>query len=100
MSTSNNSPNYRFNDNVLTPAQTRVISLSLHGLAQKEIAAILGNSPNTINTHFSNIYRELGINDCKLLTRWAIRNAFDDYGNVQNNYLFDGYENLPWQKRE
>lgn len=91
---------YRFGEHVITKAQARVVSLMLHGLIRKQIADLLGNSTHTVNKHIENVYKELGINDCKLLTRWAIRNAFDDYGNVQNNYLFDGYENLPWQKRE
>ena len=91
---------YRFGEKVLTKAQARVVSLMLHGLIRKQIAELLGISIHTVNKHTENVYKELDINDCKLIVGWAYDNKFDRQGNVDGIYLFDGYENLPWQKRE
>lgn len=91
---------YRFGEHVLTKAQARVVSLTLHGLIRKQIANLLGISTHTVNKHIENVYKELGINDCKLVIGWAYDNKFDRQGHVDSIYLFDGYENLPWQKKE
>lgn len=47
----------------LTPRERRIVGLLKRRLANKEIAAILGISENTVKFHLSNIYNKLGVSD-------------------------------------
>ncbi len=45
----------------LTPRERQIVRLAMDGLANKEIAARLGGSPKTVETHMSAIFDRLGI---------------------------------------
>lgn len=60
---------------VFTPRELDVIRLSCEGLQYKEIAARLGNSPKTVDTLKTNIFRKLGINNTTELVIYAIKNG-------------------------
>jgi DNA-binding CsgD family transcriptional regulator len=45
----------------LTPREIEVIALAAEGLSGPELAAELILSPQTVNTHFKNIYSKLGV---------------------------------------
>lgn len=47
----------------LTACERRIIGLLSRRMANKEIAAALGISENTVKFHLSNIYNKLGVND-------------------------------------
>lgn len=88
---------FRFGNKTITLCQARIISLNLHGLSRKEIANLLGNSVNTISTHYTMIYKVLDIHDSRKLGTWALTNTFDTNGHLNGKYLFDNYCNLPWE---
>lgn len=46
----------------LTAAERRVIDHLAGGLANQQIARVLGISPRTVDKHLQNVYRKLGIN--------------------------------------
>ena len=52
--------NHRTGDHRLTPAEFRVLNLSLKGHANKEIARELHISPLTVKFHLANIFVKLG----------------------------------------
>lgn len=58
---------------VLTAAERRVLQLIAEGLSNKEIAAKLGRSINTIHAHRNKIMLTLGIHKGPDLVRYAIR---------------------------
>lgn len=81
----------------LTLCQARIISLLTHGLQRKQLAHYLGNSHHTIDTHLDRIYKELGINDSRLVLVWALKNGFDTEGGLNGRYLFQGLpQKWPW----
>jgi DNA-binding CsgD family transcriptional regulator len=47
----------------LTPRELDIINLSVRGQSDKEVAADLDISENTVNTHFRKIFRRLGVNN-------------------------------------
>ena len=51
-----NSPDYR-----LTPQETRVLTLLLHGHHKKTAADAMGVSINTVSFHLKNAYCKLGV---------------------------------------
>ncbi len=84
---------------LITECQARILSLFIHGLARKQIADALGNSPHTIDTHIDRIYKLLGFNDARLAVVWALSNGFDHKGSLNGQYLFANYKHLPWHKK-
>ena len=56
-------PQERFEDNTanLTPRENGVVNELLKGLTYKEIAAVLGISPTTVNDHLKNVYYKMGV---------------------------------------
>ena len=48
---------------ILTEQEIRVLRLIADGLANKEIAAKLGNASETIKWHIKSIYRKLGVSN-------------------------------------
>jgi DNA-binding CsgD family transcriptional regulator len=61
-------------DHRLTPAEFRVLDLSLAGQANKEIAWELHISPRTVKFHLANIYAKLGIHGkMELLTSARVK---------------------------
>ena len=82
----------------LTQTEVRIIILDMYCYARKEIAHLLGSSPHTVKTHIQNIYRKLGINGHRDLQRFGFDNGFYNAGFFENEYLFDGFDNLPWEE--
>ncbi|MBZ5648670.1 MAG: response regulator transcription factor [Acidobacteriia bacterium] len=58
----------------LTPREREVVQLLAEGKSTKEVAAILGLSVKTAETHRSNIMRKLSLHSVSELVRYAIRN--------------------------
>jgi DNA-binding NarL/FixJ family response regulator len=57
----------------LTTRELEVLQLIVHGKSNKEIAAVLGLSANTIAVHRANIMQALGIHNTAELVVYAIR---------------------------
>jgi DNA-binding NarL/FixJ family response regulator len=62
-------------DTALTPRELEVLQLIVAGKSNKEIAIILGVSPNTIGVHRANIMDRLDIHNAAELSAYAIRNG-------------------------
>lgn len=63
---------------VLTTRERQIIQLIAESYSNKEIAAKLGMSVRTADTHRTNIMRKLGLHDVAALTRWTIANKLID----------------------
>ncbi len=59
----------------LTTRELEVLQLIVHGKSNREIAAVLGLSVNTVAVHRSNIMQTLGIHNTAELVVHAIRNG-------------------------
>ncbi len=57
----------------LTPAEMRVLKLIVEGISNKEIAANLEISENTVKTHLKNIFGKLGVDDRTAAAMSAIK---------------------------
>ena len=57
----------------LTEREREIILLCRDGLLCKEIAARLGISPNTVNTHKERIFQKLGINSTIEMVQYALK---------------------------
>jgi two-component system, NarL family, response regulator LiaR len=57
----------------LTEREREVLALIADGLSSKEIAARLGHSPKTAETHRASVMRKLGVHKTSALVRIAIR---------------------------
>jgi DNA-binding NarL/FixJ family response regulator len=57
----------------LTEREREVLALIAEGLSSKEIAAQLGHSPKTAETHRASLMRKLGVHKTSSLVRIAIR---------------------------
>lgn len=91
-------PKFEFDGKEITLCQARIISLTLQCLQRKQIAAYLGNSKHTIDSHISRIYSILNINDSSQAILWALENGFDRQGSLNSVYLFEGFVNMPWEQ--
>ncbi len=58
----------------LTPREREIVQLLAEGKSNKEVAAILGITPKTAETHRANIMHKLGLHSLAELVRYAIRN--------------------------
>ncbi|MEM1222762.1 MAG: response regulator transcription factor [Verrucomicrobiota bacterium] len=58
----------------LTSREREIIQLIAESFSNKEIAAKLGMSVRTADTHRTNIMKKLDLHDVAALTRWAIAN--------------------------
>lgn len=58
-------------------------------LKRKEIAARMGNSPNTLNNQMTKIFLKVGHNSDKALVGQAILNGFDEQGRYRGRDLFE-----------
>jgi DNA-binding NarL/FixJ family response regulator len=65
-------------DSVLTDREREVVQLLAEGKANKEVAAALGISVKTVETHRATIMRKLEIDSIADLVRYAIRNGLID----------------------
>jgi len=59
----------------LSPRELEVLQLIVNGKSNKEIAAVLNLSANTVAVHRANIMQELGIHNTAELVVYAIRNG-------------------------
>jgi DNA-binding NarL/FixJ family response regulator len=62
----------------LTAREREIVQLIAESYSNKEIAAKLGMSVRTADTHRTNIMRKLDLHDVAALTRWAIANKLVD----------------------
>ncbi|WP_269525477.1 response regulator [Coraliomargarita parva] len=62
----------------LTSREREIIQLIAESYSNKEIAAKLGMSVRTADTHRTNIMKKLDLHDVAALTRWAIANKLVD----------------------
>lgn len=46
---------------VLTPAELRILELLRRGLANKEIASVLGRAERTVKSHVASLFRKFGV---------------------------------------
>lgn len=58
---------------LLTPRQTEVLKLLAQGQSSKEIARLLDLSIKTVDTHRSQLMKQLGVHEVTGLVRYAIR---------------------------
>jgi DNA-binding CsgD family transcriptional regulator len=58
----------------LTSRQREIVQLLAEGKSSKEVAAVLGLSVKTAETHRANIMRKLDCHSVTELVRYAIRN--------------------------
>jgi DNA-binding NarL/FixJ family response regulator len=66
-------PDTKSSTPVLTPREMEVLQLIVHGKSNREIAAVLGLSTNTVNVHRANIFQALEIHNTAELVVHAIR---------------------------
>ena len=62
---------------LFTPRQRQVLKELASGQSTKQIAAKLGISIKTVETHRARIMQSLGINSANALVRFAIRGRYD-----------------------
>lgn len=62
----------------LTYREREVVQLIAESYSNKEIAARLGMSVRTADTHRTNVMKKLNLHDVAALTRWAIANKLVD----------------------
>lgn len=62
----------------LTTREREIVQLIAESFSNKEIAARLGMSVRTADTHRTNIMKKLNLHDVAALTRWAIANKLVD----------------------
>jgi len=60
---------------VLSPRERQVLKLVVEGKTSKEIAAIVGVKPSSIDTYRSRIMEKLELTDLASLVRFAIRHG-------------------------
>ena len=60
---------------VLSPRERQVLRLVVEGKTSREIAAIVGVKPSSIDTYRSRIMAKLEVNDLASLVRYAIRHG-------------------------
>jgi DNA-binding NarL/FixJ family response regulator len=59
---------------LLTARERQVLQLLVEGQRNREIAAALGTSVKTVESHRANILHKLGLSSLSQLVRWAVRN--------------------------
>jgi len=59
----------------LTPRELEILQLIVNGQSNREIAALLSLSDNTVSVHRANIMNELGVHKTAELVVYAIRNT-------------------------
>lgn len=59
----------------LTPAEDQIVRLKMMGFLNKEIAAALGRSTNTIMVHFRNIYEKTDVSNDIEMYNWYSENV-------------------------
>lgn len=65
----------------LTPRERQIVRLTMEGLGNKEIAAQIGGSPKTVETHLGSIYERFGITGGRV--ELAIRAAEEGWLDIE-----------------
>ncbi len=58
-------------EDVLTPAEWRIVEAVRHGLTGRQIAAARGISPDAVKYHVANALQKLGLADRRALRQWT-----------------------------
>ena len=61
----------------ISPAEQRVLSLLLEGCSNRAIAAQLGLSPRTVESHISTMFEKTGCRNRSQLLLWSLRQRND-----------------------
>lgn len=80
----------------VTITELRLIILDLYVGTRRMLLKFTPQKRGTINTHFERLYIRLDLPGRLKLHHWAIRNGLDNKGYYQGEYLFEGYQKLPW----
>jgi len=80
----------------LTLGEARVLSLLRLDLSRKQIGVILGITESTIDKRLKIILLKIVVKTSNGAGIWATENGFDTKGCVNGQYLFHGFDTLPW----
>lgn len=61
----------------ITPREQHVLTEMVKGKSRKQIAASLGISPRTIDTHMKNISLKTGHHSATAIIVWALKNGYN-----------------------
>ena len=67
-------------DRILSDRERDVLELIANGMSDAEIAALLGLTPRTVETHRHRILRKLDLNSTPKLMKFAIDHGYTDFG--------------------
>ncbi len=90
--------NYTVPEEHLTPAEIRTICLAMTGMARKQIADVLGIKLSTVSQRMRFIYAKLKVKSIGALIMHCVKKGFDDCGNYNGKYQFDGNHRAPFKK--
>jgi DNA-binding CsgD family transcriptional regulator/catechol 2,3-dioxygenase-like lactoylglutathione lyase family enzyme len=71
-------------DDILTPAEWRVVHAVKHGMTNREIAARRGISPDAVKFHVANVLAKLGLPNRRALRRWHQAPKGSALGSLEN----------------
>jgi RNA polymerase sigma factor (sigma-70 family) len=60
---------------LLTEREREILQLLAEGKSNKEVAAVLGVSPYTVETHRTNLMQKLGLHNTAEIVLYAVRKA-------------------------
>ena len=69
----------------LTPRERQVLGALARGLANKQIARLLGISEKTVKAHLTNCFARIGVADRTQAALWAQRHALDTEQSTERN---------------
>ena len=76
----------------------RILILNFYCDGDKQVADIAGVKVCTVRSHLDNVSRKFDINGFKAMFRFALANDCLHEGHYKGEYLFDGYDKVPWPK--
>jgi two-component system secretion system response regulator SalR len=83
-------PRYPIGTVYLTLKEARIVSLLCEGYSRKQMAAMLGNSENTLNAHMTSILRKCNCHKNTEVVLLASMHGFNKKGYYKDTYLFNG----------
>jgi Response regulator containing a CheY-like receiver domain and an HTH DNA-binding domain len=99
-------------NNTLTSRETEILALIAEGKSNKEIAAELFISVNTVKVHVSNIFQKIEVSSRTEATLYAIENGIvqspatiiflpdsEKTSGASNDYSAEGHEEPDWLKK-
>lgn len=84
----------------LTITELRLIIIDLYVDARKNMVDYITQTLSTVESHLKRIYQRLRLRNKTDLHLWAHRNGLFNNGYYQGEYLFEGYERVPWKVEE